>query len=105
MALPVTRTYTNAAADILRVDTISMEATSNQLTTGTAAKTYTRRISTSLLHETGAARLVAGIQIITSADTIEIVSGDYKYVEWTTINNGVVVRCNMSDLPGIGGTV
>ena len=105
MALPVIRVYTNAASDTLRVDTISMEPTSNQLITGVNARTYTRRISISRIHETGAARTVAGIQITTSADTIETGSGDYTYVEWTTINSGTTVRCNMSDLPGIGDTV
>jgi len=105
MALPVIRIYKNTAEDTLRVDTISMEATSNALTTGVNAKTYRRRLSVSYLHETGAARTVAGIQIISTADTFETVSGDYTYVEWTGINNDTPVRCDMSDLPGIGDTV
>jgi len=105
MALPVVRIYKNAAADVLRVDTISMEATTNQLTSGVSPKTYTRRISISRLHETSSARVVAGIQIITTADTIETVSGDYTNVQWTTINAGQTVICNMSDLPGIGDSV
>jgi hypothetical protein len=82
-----------------------MEPTTNALTNGVAAKTYARRITHSYLHETGAARVVAGIQIVTSADTIETVSGDYTFAEWTTINAGQTVRCDMSDLPGIGDTV
>ena len=105
MGLPVVRVYTNAANDVLRVDTISMEPTTNQLTSGVNPKTYARRISISRLHETGAARTVSGISIVTSADTIETVSGDYTSVSWTTINAGTTVICDMSDLPGIGDTV
>jgi len=105
MGLPVTRIYKNAAADILRIDTISMEPTTNALTTGINAKTYARRLSISRLHETGASRTIAGIQIVTTADTIETISGDYTSVEWTIINNGVTVLCDMSDLPGIGDSV
>lgn len=105
MALPVTRIYKNAADDTLRVDTISMESTSNQLTSGINPRTYARMITTSRLHETGAARIVAGIQIITTADTIETVSGDYTSVTWTNINAGTSIICDMSDLPGIGDTV
>jgi len=104
MAYQVTRVYKNAAGTSLRVDSITMEANSNALTTGVAAKTYYRRISTSYIYEP-ADRDVASFQLVTDADTVEVISGDYTYVHWTGKNNGVTVRCEMSDLPGVGDAV
>jgi len=104
MALEVSRIYKNAATDIVRVDTMYMRANSNALTTGVQAKTYYREFSTSLIHEP-ADRVVASIQIITGADEIETVSGDFTYVKWTDRNLDVGILCDMSDLPGVGDTV
>jgi len=99
----VTRVYKNASNVIIRVDTIFMEPTTNQLTSGVNAKTFYRRLSTQVHH--GTDRTVASIEIYTDADTIETVSGNYTFVEWTGGNAGTTYRCNMSDLPIVGGTV
>jgi len=104
MAYEVTRVYKNAAGDSLRIDTIHMRANSNALTTGVAAKTYYRSLTTTWMYEP-VDRDVASFQLVTNADTVELVSGDYTYVHWTGKNNGVTVRCEMSDLPGVGDTV
>lgn len=105
MTLSVTRVYKNASGDTIRIDNIYLEATGNPLTMGVLPKTYARHVSTSVVHATGVSRTVAGIELLTSADTIETVSGDYKTATWTTINAGVPVICDMSDLPGISDTV
>ena len=105
MPYSVIRVYTNAAGDTLRTDTIYLRATSNQLTTGVNPKTFYRELSTTITHETGAARVVAGIQVTTNADTIETVTGDYVLATWTAVNAGQNVICDMSDLPGIGDSV
>jgi len=104
MKLEVTRIYKNSATDIIRVDTIYMQPTTNQLTSGVNARTFYRDLSTSKLHEP-ADRVVASIQLITSADTVETATGNYLTATWTGRNAGVPILCDMSDLPRVGNTV
>lgn len=103
MAFEVTRIYKNAATDTLRVDSIYMDATSNTIATGTARRTYYRRLSTSYLYGP-ADRDVASIEVVTTADSAESSSGNITWVEWTTPTSGSI-RCDMSDLPDVGNTV
>lgn len=101
MALEVTRLYKNAGADILRVDSIYMDPTSNTLNTGIGSKTYYRRLNSSYMYGP-ADRVVASIEVITSADDADT-STDIEWVEWTTRSQ--TIRCDMSDLPKVADTV
>lgn len=101
MALEVTRIYKNAASDILRVDSIYMDPTSNTLNTGTSSRTYYRRLNTSYMYGP-ADRTVDAIEVVTSADSADT-SDDIEWVEWTTRSQ--TIRCDMSDLPKTTDTI
>jgi len=101
----VTRVYKNAAEDIIRVDTMIMEPTTNVLTTGVSARTFRRRLKTELRASLAAGRVVATIDVYTNADTVELATGNYTYVQWSNGNADTAYRCNMSDLPAVGDTV
>jgi len=100
----ITRIYKNVTGDILRVDTIFMNATTDPISSGVSSKTF-RRILNTQLHHGPANRVVTEIEIYTDADTIETATGNYTYVAWTGGNAGTDYRCNMSDLPVVGDTV
>ena len=100
----VTRIYKNVTGDILRVDTMFMESTTDPISSGVDPKTF-RRTLTTQRHHGPASRVVTEIEIYTDADTIETASGNYTFVAWTGGNAGTDYRCNMSDLPAVGDTV
>lgn len=99
MALYATRVYKNASGNILRTDSISMTATSDTICTGTSKRTYSRAVNAKVVYGISD-RVVASIQIesdATSADS----SSDIAWIAWTSPS----VRCDMSDLPGVGDTI
>jgi hypothetical protein len=100
----ITRIYKNAAGNTLRVDTINLTPTTTPLTTGVSAKTFKRELRIEYRHE-DADRVVSVIELYTTADNVEDVTGNYKYAEWTTGNADQGKRCDMSDLPEVGDTV
>jgi hypothetical protein len=105
MGLEVTRIYKNATEDTLRVDKIQWTPTSNTLNTGTAMRTYSRRVYTSKLFQSNITdREVAIIQIITNADVIDTSSPlNYQSVQWS--RRAGTIEGNMSDLPIITNDV
>ena len=112
--LTVTRTYKNASDDVLRVDFISLVQKRDNILSimnpcGYFVPTYNRNVSVNN-HHSAASRTVASIEISTSADTVETISGDYLYAHWTNVNqdsdgNDIPIICNMSDLPAVGDSV
>lgn len=100
----ITRIYKNAAGNTIRTDIINLRATQVSSMSGVSAKTFYRELRTELRHE-DADRVVDSIEVLTTANTIETVSGNYLWAEWTTGNATQGKRCNMSDLPIVGNTV
>ena len=100
----ITRIYKNSAGNTLRTDIINLTPTTTPMSTSVDAKTFKRELRTELRYE-DADRVVDVIEVFTTADTVENVSGNYLYVEWTTGNADQGKRCNMSDLPKVGDTV
>jgi hypothetical protein len=100
MALFADRIYYNAGGDVLRVDTLTMEATSNTLCTGIATRTYHRTVKPLVIAGSVSDRVVGSIDIVTTASSKDS-SADILWIEWTS----PAVRCGMSDLPGVGDTV
>ena len=99
MALFATRTYKNAAGNILREDQISMSATSDVICTGVNARTYSRQVRPITVSGISD-RVVASITVTSSATSADS-SADILWIEWTSPS----VRCGMSDLPGVGDSV
>ena len=99
--LYVTRTYKNSAFETLRIDRITLTATtpSNAYAVLTS-RTYKRNVETEKVL-IASNRTVANIVVEGNFDTIESVTGDYEYCDWTS----PVAKCGMSDLPGVGDTV
>ena len=98
--LELTRTYKNTDEDILRVDSIMMLPTTSGMMPPFQNQTYARNLNTRLV--LGAtSREVSSIEISTSADEYEDSSGDYLWVGWSSRG----IRCDMSDLPGVGDDV
>jgi hypothetical protein len=99
----VTRYYKNSSDEVLRIDTITFESTTNSLNKPITQKTYARKVSVELA--IGALdRTVATIHLLTDANNYPFnVSGgnNYEWVSW----DDPAFRCNMSDLPQIGETV
>ena len=103
--MEVTRVYKNTSDETLRVDTILMHSKYNNWQKPDAQITYQRSVTTSLVAES-TDRVIASVEIVTDADVIDFnpsTTNDYTYVEWTKRNR--TIRCNMSDLPGVGDTV
>jgi hypothetical protein len=110
MLIEIIRVYKNDT-DTIRVDVVNVTGARNmgkiatyQANNGDALAFGPRKKTTQVIHSSGVARTVTGIEIIGDFDTVETVSGDYKYAT-KTLGNGQVVRIDMSDLPGLGATV
>ena len=106
MGLEVTRIYKNSHEDTLRVDTIYWTRTTSTLNIGTGLSTYARQLNTlNMVASIVVNRVVANIEVITNANTIDG-SGppyNYQFVRWTRSNG--IINGDMSDLPVIGDTV
>lgn len=100
MGLELSRIYKNASDETLRIDSIYMESTTNQLTSGTRRRTYQRRIQTNKVLGP-ASRTVDSIELLTNADTYEASSGSFTWVAW----DSPPCECGMSDLPIVGSDV
>jgi hypothetical protein len=99
----VTRYYKNSSDEVLRIDTITFESTTNSLNKPITQTTYARKLSVELA--LGALdRTIATVSLLTDANNYPFnVSGGNNY-EWVSWDNPAF-RCNMSDLPQIGETV
>lgn len=107
MSLEITRIYKNSSDEELRIDTIIMEQNMNTMSfieRKKAAMTYKRRVTKTTLNTT-ATRTVASIELIGTYDSCETSSNDFLYAIWNDASGSEMIRCNMSDLPGVGDSV
>jgi hypothetical protein len=100
----ISRVYKNADGNTLRTDIINLRPTTNAIKSGVAAKTFYRELRTEWRYE-DADRVVATIELYTTADDVDNVTGNFLYAAWTTGNAGQGKRCDMSDLPKVTDTV
>jgi hypothetical protein len=110
MLMELIRVYKNDT-DTIRIDVLSVSGSSSlgRVATFTADNGDSLRIgprkkTTQLIHSTGVARTIDGIEIIGDYDAIDTVSGNYTYAT-KTLGSGQVVRIDMSDLPQLGDSV
>jgi hypothetical protein len=96
--LEAIRICKNTDGDPVRIDSIIMEPTANNLALDKSKITYMRNLTTQLVVSYGS-RVVTSIEIVTTADTVD--GSGYSFVRWTPRN----IYCDMSDLPGVGDTV
>lgn len=100
--MEILRQYKNSTEDLIRLDTIYMEAKQDVIATDKSSITYHRILKVQLVHGTGLTdRVVAAIDIIGDYDNIEIYTGNFLWAEWTSPSTIV----HMSDLPIVGDTV
>ena len=92
--LTVTRIYKNSDGETLRIDSIMMVPTTNGLQESFQRQTYARKLSTQkIMGPTD--RVVAAIELNSTATTYETDSGNYLWAAWSS----PYAKCEMTDLP------
>lgn len=99
--MQLTRQYKNAAGDDIRIDMINMECKGNTIASKAETHTFRRVLNTQPIYKTGAARVIAEIEVIGDFDSIETSSGDFQWAKW----NSPAATLDMSDLPSVGDTI
>ena len=103
----ITRIYKNSDDEELRVDTIKMVPKYNTMAfiePKINIIPYKRELNKTILNTT-ITRTISSIEIIGDYDSCETDSNDYLYAIWNNNSGTEMIRCNMSDLPGVGDSV
>lgn len=101
----IIRSYLNSSEDVIREDNIFMSRKHHTIIDGVNAPTFNRIVNTDKAHYSAgySDRVVNSITISGDYDFIETDTGNFILASWEF--GGTTVRCNMSDLPGVGDTV
>jgi hypothetical protein len=110
--MKITRTYENAAGDILRVDELNVPVSNPVVqgypTAGTNTAIVCRvgpqTIKTQLFYTTSGSRVVSSIKIFGDYTAAETSTGSFTWAT-KTLGNSQVVRADMSNLPIVTDSV